>query len=73
MQIFGPDNLRFQGAIWQGMLASAGFSFTKTLLMHGMVLGNDGNKMSKTLGNVVDPMEQLSAYGADAVRYYMIA
>lgn len=41
--------------------------------MHGMVLGTDGNKMSKTLGNVVDPMEQFEQYGADAVRYYMIA
>jgi methionyl-tRNA synthetase len=41
--------------------------------MHGMVMGTDGQKMSKTLGNTVDPMEQLEAYGADAVRYYMIA
>lgn len=73
VQIFGPDNLRFQWAIRQGMLASAGFSFTRKLLMHGMVMGTDGNKMSKTLGNTVDPMEQLEAYGADAVRYYMIA
>ncbi len=73
VQIFGPDNLRFQWGIWQGMLASADFPFTKTLLMHGMVLGTDGNKMSKTLGNVVDPMEQLTQFGADAVRYYMIA
>lgn len=55
------------------MLASAGFPLTKTLLMHGMVLGNDGNKMSKTLGNVVDPIEQLEKYGIDAMRYYLIA
>lgn len=73
VQIFWPDNLRFQWAIRQGMLASAGFPFTKTLLMHGMVMGTDGNKMSKTLGNTVDPMDQLVLFGADAVRYYMIA
>ncbi len=73
VQIFWPDNLRFQGAIWQWMLASAWFPLTKTLLMHGMVLGNDGNKMSKTLGNVVDPIEQLEKYGIDAMRYYLIA
>lgn len=41
--------------------------------MHGMVLGNDGNKMSKTLGNVVDPIEQVEKYGIDAMRYYLIA
>lgn len=73
VQIFGPDNLRFQWGIWQGMLASAWLPFSKHLLMHGMVLGTDGNKMSKTLWNVVDPMDQLELYGADAVRYYMIA
>jgi len=55
------------------MLASAGFPFTRKLLMHGMVMGTDGQKMSKTLGNTVDPMEQLEVFGVDAVRYYMIA
>lgn len=73
VQVFGPDNLRFQGAIWQGMLASAGLPFSKKLLMHGMVLGTDGNKMSKTLWNVIDPLEQCTEFGKDAVRYYLIA
>lgn len=73
VQIFWPDNLRFQCAIWQGMLASAWFPLTKTFLMHGMILGPDGNKMSKTLGNVISPMEQLEKYGAAAVRFYLIA
>lgn len=73
VQIFGPDNLRFQCAIRQGMLASAWFPLTKTFLMHGMVLGPDGNKMSKTLGNIIWPMEQLEKYGAEAVRFYLIA
>ena len=73
VQIFGPDNLRFQCAIRQGMLASAGFPLTKTFLMHGMILWPDGNKMSKTLGNVISPMDQLEKFGADAVRFYLIA
>ncbi|HMY80965.1 MAG TPA: methionine--tRNA ligase [Candidatus Absconditabacterales bacterium] len=73
IQLFGPDNLRFQGAIRQGMLASGGLPFTKHLLCHGMVLGPDGNKMSKTLGNTIDPIEQLESYGLEAVRYYLIA
>lgn len=41
--------------------------------MHGMVLGPDGNKMSKTLGNVISPFKQVEKYGLDAFRYYMIA
>ncbi len=73
VQIFWPDNLRFQCAIRQGMLASAWFPLTKTFLMHGMILGPDGNKMSKTLGNVISPMDQLEKYGAEAVRFYLIA
>ena len=55
------------------MLASAGLSFTTKILVHGMILGPDGNKMSKTLGNVISPMDQLEKYGLDAVRFYLIA
>ncbi|MGI5897905.1 MAG: methionine--tRNA ligase [Candidatus Dojkabacteria bacterium] len=73
IQIFGPDNLRFQGAIWQGMLASAKFPHTKKLLRHGMVLASDGRKMAKTLGNIVSPFEQEKKYGAEIVRFYLLA
>jgi valyl-tRNA synthetase len=38
-----------------------------------MILGPDGNKMSKTIGNTIDPIEQLEKFSLDAVRYYMIA
>jgi methionyl-tRNA synthetase len=72
VQIFGPDNLRFQGAIWQGMLSSVGLKHTEKLLEHGMVLGSDGRKMSKTLGNVVSPFEQERKYGAEVVRFYLL-
>lgn len=73
VQIFGPDNLKFQGAIFQGLLEAAGVKHTKTLLCHGTILDKDGKKMSKTVGNVVDPIDQLKKYGIDAVRYYAIA
>ncbi len=73
VQIFGPDNLRFQGVIWQGMLLSAGLEHTEKLLEHGMLLGPDGKKMSKTLGNVISPFEQEKKYGAEVVRFYLLS
>jgi methionyl-tRNA synthetase len=72
VQFCGPDNLRFQGAIWQGMLAGLGLPFTSKLLVHGTILGPDGQKMSKTLGNVVAPLDQYDKYGCDVIRYYML-
>ncbi len=72
VQLCGPDNLRFQGAIWQGMLASLGLPFTRRLLVHGTIYGPDGHKMSKTRGNVVAPLEQYEKYGSDACRFYML-
>ena len=72
VQICGPDNLRFQGAIWQGMLASVGLEQSKKLLVHGMVLAPDGTKMSKTKGNVISPFEQEQKYGPEVVRFYLL-
>ena len=72
VQTCGPDNLRFQGAIWQGMLASAGLPQSEKLLVHGMVLGSDGTKMSKTVGNIISPFEQEQKYGAEIVRFYLL-
>lgn len=72
IQLCGPDNLRFQGAIWQGMLASVGLEQTSKLLVHGMILGPDGTKMSKSVGNIVSPFDQESKYGAEVVRFYLL-
>ncbi len=72
IQLFGPDNLRFQGSIWQGMLASVGLAQSKRLLEHGMVLGPDGRKMSKTLNNVISPFDQEKKFGAEVVRFYLL-
>lgn len=72
VQIFGPDNLRFQGVIWQGMLAAVDLPHSEKLLEHGMVLGSDGRKMSKTLGNIISPFVQQEKYGAEIVRFYLL-
>ncbi len=72
IQLFGPDNLRFQGAIWQGMLASVGLKQSLKLLEHGMVLGPDGTKMAKSKGNVISPFDQEEKFGAEIVRFYLL-
>ncbi len=61
---------------WVARMMMFGLHFTgqvpfRTVFLHSMVLGEDGQKMSKTKGNVVDPVELIDAYGADALRYYL--
>src|SRR5690606_27508587 len=73
VQLFGPDNLRFQGGVWQGMLASFNKPHTQSLLNHGMILSSDGTKMSKSKGNGVSPFEQLEKYGIEALRFYLVS
>ena len=72
MQVCGKDNLRPQAAMWQAMLMSAGLPSSKQILVFGFLTSN-GQKMSKSLGNTVDPYELADKYGADAVRYYLLA
>src|SRR5262249_28953642 len=55
------------------MLASAKLPFSKQVLVHGTILGPDGRKMSKTIGNVVSPFEQVNKYNPEIVRYYLLA
>ncbi len=73
IQLCGPDNLRFQAVIFQAFLEAEGIKKSDKLLVHGTILDKDGRKISKTLGNVIDPIEQLEKYGLDAVRYYALA
>lgn len=71
VQIAGKDNLRQQSAMWQAMLMAAGLPPSKKILIHGFITVG-GQKMSKSLGNVVDPFELVNKYGTDAVRYYLL-
>lgn len=73
IQLCGPDNLRFQAVIFQAFLESEGIKKSDKLLVHGTILDKTGKKISKSLGNVIDPIEQLEKYGLDAVRYYALA
>lgn len=69
VQVVGKDILRFHAAIWPAMLLGLGLDMPKCLLVHGHVTSS-GQKMSKTLGNVIDPVELIKHYSADAFRYF---
>lgn len=71
LQIAGKDNLRQQSSMWQAMLFSAGLPNSKQVFIHGFITAN-GQKMSKSLGNVIDPIKLVEKYGVDAVRYYLL-
>ena len=70
-QIAGKDNLRQQSAIWQAMLLSAGLPPSRQILIHGFITVA-GQKISKSLGNGVDPIALTKQYGIDPVRYYLL-
>ena len=70
VQYAGKDNLRQQSAMWQAMLLAAGLPVTKQVVIEGF-LTSGGQKMSKSLGNVIDPIEIVNEYGADALRYFV--
>ena len=69
VQVLGKDILRFHAGIWPAMLLGLGLPLPKKLLVHGFVT-TAGSKMSKTIGNVVDPNEIIDQYGVDAFRYF---
>ncbi len=69
IQVVGKDILRFHAGIWPAMLLGLDVPLPKTLLVHGFI-NVSGAKMSKTVGNVVDPNEVIDQYGVDAFRYF---
>lgn len=71
VQYCGKDNLRQQSAMWQAMLMAAGLPPSKTIVIDGFITGEGGLKMSKSLGNTVDPLDIVKEYGTDALRYYV--
>ena len=70
-QFVGKDILRFHAIIWPAMLLALGLPLPKTIPSHGHVLSN-GQKMSKSIGNVVDPIEVLDKKGLPAFRYFFL-
>lgn len=72
IQVCGKDNLRQQTAMWQAMLMAAGLPPTRQIHIHGFI-NSGGQKMSKSLGNVVNPLEYSEKYGTDSLRYYLLA
>ncbi|MFA6050523.1 MAG: methionine--tRNA ligase [Candidatus Paceibacterota bacterium] len=71
-QYCGKDNTRFQSVIWQAMLLAAKLPPTHTVVVNGFVTGDGGIKMSKSLGNVVNPVDIVKEYGTDALRYFLL-
>ena len=70
LQLAGKDQVRFQSIMWQAMLLSAGLKVTDTVFYHGFITSG-GQKMSKSLGNVIDPLAIVDEYGIDALRYFL--
>jgi methionyl-tRNA synthetase len=71
-QYCGKDNTRFQAAMWQAMLMAAEIPNSHQIVVDGFITGDGGVRMSKTLGNVVDPRDVINEYGADALRYFLL-
>ncbi|MDA0266336.1 MAG: methionine--tRNA ligase [Cyanobacteria bacterium] len=69
--LIGKDILRFHAVYWPAMLMSAGLPLPGRVFGHGF-LTKDGQKMGKSLGNTLDPVDLVERYGADAVRYYFL-
>jgi len=71
IHMLGKDILRFHAAIWPGMLLAAGLPLPEHIFVHGFIR-SEGEKMSKSLGNVIDPADLVNKYGSDALRYYLL-
>lgn len=71
VQVAGKDQVRFQSIMWQAMLMSADIKNTQKVVYHGFI-NSGGQKMSKSLGNVISPQTLVDEYGTDAVRYFLL-
>ncbi len=71
VQYAGKDNLRPQAGMWQAMLMAANLPPSKNIIIDGFINAADGQKMSKSLGNTINPVELVDEFGVEAVRYYI--
>jgi len=71
VHVLGKDNLRFHAVYWPAMLKSAGYPLPKTILVHDFLSFN-GQKISKSLGNIIKPSELVKKFGTDAIRYFFL-
>jgi methionyl-tRNA synthetase len=71
VHVIGKDIVRFHAVYWPAFLMSAGIELPKRVFGHGFLF-NRGEKMSKSVGNVVDPFDLVKAYGVDQVRYFFL-
>ena len=71
LQVAGKDQVRFQSLMWQAMLMSAGIKNTDQIFYHGFI-NSGGQKMSKSLGNVISPYDMVKRYGVDGTRYLLL-
>lgn len=69
VHVIGKDILRFHALFWPAMLLSAGLALPKEILVHGFIT-SEGKKMSKSIGNVIDPKEYIEKHGQNALRAY---
>ena len=72
IHLIGKDIVRFHAVYWPAFLMSAGLPLPKQVFGHGFILAKGGEKMSKSLGNVVDPRDMAARYGVDAMRYFLL-
>jgi methionyl-tRNA synthetase len=70
--IIGKDILKFHTVFWPALLIAADLPVPEHVFVHGFLLGADGRKMSKSLGNVLDPFEVMEEFGTDALRFYLM-
>lgn len=71
IHLVGKEIVRFHTIIWPAMLMAAGLPLPKQIYGHGWLV-TDGGKMSKSVGNVVDPVQLVEEFGADAIRYFLL-
>jgi methionyl-tRNA synthetase len=72
LHVIGKDIVKFHAIYWPAMLLAAGLAVPKHVFAHGFLMASDGRKMSKSLGNVLDPFEAMDEFGTDALRFYLM-